>query len=69
MELGGQLGPHNKHINPSIQARIDYQKFIHILILHHKGYQWVTKEWGICQTQVTSTSPSMSKVVIAKIWK
>jgi hypothetical protein len=51
MELGAQLGPQSRQINPPFSSRVEYQRYIHIFILHHKGYQWITKEWGIVKLE------------------
>jgi hypothetical protein len=67
MELGSQLGPQSKQINPSIQFRNIVPKVYSHPHSALKRIPTGNQRMGSCQIRVTLTSPQMSKVVIAEI--
>jgi len=66
MELGGQLGPHSQQFVHSFNSKAKYHRCIHIHILHHKGYQWVTTKWGIIKFESTQLHQEWQKWQLLK---
>jgi hypothetical protein len=52
MELGSQI-PQSRQFVHIFKPRTENHRGIHIHILHHKGYQWLTIEWNIIDLEST----------------